>query len=269
MKAVRHGGIGNYEAKNRGMKNCAGKLPKGLFVLLAILVLLTACAGKGKDKSAGTPKEAAQQTMEAIKELDLKTFNECTDNYEGARRNLIGIPVEKEYKVFRELLQPHIFKGRRYRENYRFAKKVVEELTWKIGEIKEDGDKARIKVVFTNKDISEAMGRYTLWVVEDMIDDAGIGAASFVGRVSDLINYCDDDLIRCIDETEDTWTEEIDVAAYKEDGAWKIHITDEFINAFMGNINSEKYPEEIEERLTELEEAYEEKAVQWAEGMFE
>lgn len=124
-------------------------------------------------------------------------------------------------------------------------------------------------MVFTNKDISEAMGRYTLWVVEDMIDDAGIGAASFVRRVSDLINYCDDDLIRCIDETEDTWTEEIDVAAYKEDGAWKIHITDEFINAFMGNINSEKYPEEIEERLTELEEAYEEKAVQWAEGMFE
>ncbi len=237
-------------------------------VLLTVFLLLTACAGKMKNKTADTPREAAQQTMEAIKGLDLKTFNECTDNYEGACLNMIGFPVEKEYKVFSELLQTHFFKGRHYRENHRFAEKVVEELTWKVGEIEEDGDKARIRMTFANKDMSEAMGRYALGIVEDMIEDTEIGAASLIKNVGDMINYRDDDLIRCIDETENTWTEEVDVTAYREGGAWKIHLSDELINAFMGNINSDEYPEEIEERLTDLEEAYEEKAARWAEEMF-
>lgn len=280
MRTAKYGRTGDYgteAGRNRSTEGKAMAVKRHvnthvntvvIAVLLTVFLLLTACAGKMKNQTADTPREAAQQTMEAIKGLDLKSFNECTDNYEGACLNMIGFPVEKEYKVFSELLQTHFFKGRHYRENHRFAEKVVEELTWKVGEIEEDGDKARIRMTFANKDMSEAMGRYALGIVEDMIEDTEIGAASIIRNVGDMINYRDDDLIRCIDETENTWTEEIDVTAYREGGTWKIHLSDELINAFMGNINSDEYPEEIEERLTDLEEAYEEKAARWAEEMF-
>lgn len=213
---------------------------KGMPVLLLFLVLLTACAGKRKDQSTDTPQEAAQRTMEAVKVLDLETFNACTDNYEGACWNFIGFPVEKEYKVFNELLQPHFIKGKRYREKLAFTETMVEELTWEIGRVEEVGsDKARIEMKVTNRDISEALDRFEEWIIEDMSNDAEKSAAALLWNVADVLNGCDDDLKQFIEETENTWTGEVTVTAYMEDGGWKLHLTDEFINAFMGNIGRE------------------------------
>lgn len=216
---------------------------KGICILLAITVLLTACAGRTKGSKADTPKEAAEKVMCAIKELDLKTFNEYTDNYEGVGWNFSAFPVEKEYKVFKELLQPHLFESRRYREKHRFAEKTVEELTWEIGRIQEEdgGKKARIELRLTNKDMAEAMERYTMWVIEDAVSDAGADAVSIIKDISLTVNKCDDDLIRFIDETQNTKTEEVTVNAYKEGGSWKLNLTEEFINALMGNIDSEEF----------------------------
>ncbi len=220
------------------------KKGKVVSIVLGVTILLTACAGRTKDTDAraDTPREAAEKVMQSVKELDFETFNAYTDNDEGTSRNFIGIPVEKEYKVFQELLQPHIFGGRYYKEKYRFAGKVVEELDWEIGSIQEEsgGRKARIEMTLTNRDIEEAMERYTLWMVEDAVNGAGMGVGSVIRNISWKVNRCDDDLIRFIDETENMWTDQVTVMAFKEDGVWKIGLTDEFINAFMGNIESEE-----------------------------
>ena len=178
---------------------------KGISVSLAVIVLLTACAGRMKSAETDTPEKMAEQVMRSVKELDLETFNAYTDNYEGACLKLFGFAVEKEYKVFQDLLNPHVFESRRYKEKRRFAKKVV----------------------------------------ENTVNETGLGAAFVIKNISKVVNECDDDLIRFIDETEHTWTEDITVTAYKEDGVWKLHLTDEFINAFMGNIDSEEYEDGI------------------------
>ena len=178
---------------------------KGIALILTSAVLFTSCAGEVRKEGADTPKEAAEQVMSSVKELDLETFNAYTDNYEGACLKLFGFAVEKEYKVFQDLLNPHVFESRRYKEKRRFAKKVV----------------------------------------ENTVNETGLGAAFVIKNISKAVNECDDDLIRFIDETEHTWTEDITVTAYKEDGVWKLHLTDEFINAFMGNIDSEEYEDGI------------------------
>ncbi len=67
-----------------------------------------------------------------------------------------------------------------------------------------------------------------------------MGVGSVIRNISWKVNRCDDDLIRFIDETENMWTDQVTVMAFKEDGVWKIGLTDEFINAFMGNIESEE-----------------------------
>lgn len=246
---------------------------KGISAVLAVTVLLTACAGRTMETEAepDTPKEAAEKVMQSIKDLDFETFNAYTDNYEGTGRNFIGIPVEKEYKVFKELLQPHIFEGRHYQEKYRFAGKVVEELDWETGRVYEEegGRKARIEMTVTNRDMAEAMERYTLWLVEDAVHDAEMSAVPVIRDISWTVNQCDDDLIRFIDETENTRTAQISVTAFREDGVWKIGLTEEFINAFMGNTDPEEYEEELDGRmdalLKELEDGYIENVMRWSE----
>ena len=52
------------------------------------------------------------------------------------------------------------------------------------------------------------------------------------------------------------------VRAYQEDGGWKVHISDSFTNAFMGNFDSEHFSEDVEKRLCELEDEYEQKIEQ-------
>ena len=76
-------------------------------------------------------------------------------------------------------------------------------------------------------------------------------------------------LLAIMDEQEDTCTIAVTVQVYREDGCWKLHVSDEFINAFMGNMNLGEYSEEVEQRLAELEEEYEEKMADWEEGFIE
>ena len=223
----------SYMGRSRG---------KGIYAILAAMVLVTACAGRTKALGTDSPQEAVESVMQSIKELDLETFNAYTDNYEGMSWNFIGFWVEKEYKVFQDLLQPRIFGSKRYEEKHRFAEKTVEGLTWEIGkaEEKEGGRKATLELTLTNKDIGEAIERYTMWVMEDAVNDAGFGVVPLVKNLSIAINECDDDLIRFIDETEEMRTVHVTVTAYEEGGKWKVHLTDEFINAFMGDIDSEE-----------------------------
>lgn len=231
-------------------------MKKGLLISMSAVMLLTACAGRMKSAETDTPGEMAEQVMRSVKELDLETFNACTDNYEGWHRGLPGLFKGKEYKVFQDILKPHIFGSKRYKEKHRFAEKIVEELEWELGEVREEdgGGKARIKISVTNRDMAEAMERYTAWIVEDAIEDAGANALSLIKDISIAVNDCDDDLIRFIDETRNTRTEDVTVTAYKEDGMWKLHLTDEFINALMGNMDSEEFEDELNQRIDEFAE---------------
>lgn len=210
-----------------------------IVVLFAAAVLVAACAGRAKD-GGNSPQEAAEQVMHSIKGLDLETFNASTDNYEGFRWDFIGFTAVKEYKVFQDLLQPHIFEGKRYEEKRRISEKVVEGLTWEIGKVeeKDGGRKATVELTLTNKDIAQAIESYTAWLIEDITRDAGFGAVSLMKNIPSAMDGCGDDLIRFIDGTEEKRTENVTVTAYQEDGRWKLHLTQEFIDAFMGDMDS-------------------------------
>ena len=74
----------NYMGRSRG---------KGIYAILAAMVLVTACAGRTKALGTDSPQEAVESVMQSIKELDLETFNAYTDNYEGMSWNFIGFWV--------------------------------------------------------------------------------------------------------------------------------------------------------------------------------
>lgn len=59
------------------------------------------------------------------------------------------------------------------------------------------------------------------------------------------------------DNPDNQSTISVTLIARPENGVWKFQLNDDFINAFMGNINSDTFPEEIEQRINELTLQYE------------
>lgn len=248
-----------------------------LFLAVFMSLSLTACGGNAANKSA--PEMAMESTMESLKALDLKAFNNHTDNYIATHRNWLGIPVRMEYRVFNELMQPGMKNGKRYKWNKEFAEKIVENLSWEIGEVREEGDEAQIDLTLFNKDLTDVTGIYTLNLMKGMIESEGIGLMHLAREVYDLVND-GGDLCAIIDEIDQTRSFTVTVQAKRKDGKWIIHLSEDFIDAFMGNFGGSfsdgSYSEEIEKQLDNFDSEMDRKMdkigediERWAEGLFE
>lgn len=225
----------------------------------------SACLSTDPRDTAETPDQAAEYVMESLSDLDLKTFNAYTDNCVDTYRNWLGVPVKKEYRVFNQLLNTRRINSRRFKNNSQFAERILEHLTWEITDVKEDEDRAEISMSVTNLDMTDVFGEYMIGILEDITEEEGMGLKSIAQIVMKL--YTDqDDLISIMDslEEEEPRTVDLTVSAYKEDGKWKVHLSDEFIDAFTGNIYTEHFSEETEQRIHELERQYESEVEGWA-----
>lgn len=242
---------------------------KVLFAAVLGSLLTGACGMSGRAetlaKDTETPEKAAQCAMESLGELDLETFNACTDNYVETYYNWLGIPVEAQYRIFNELLQPGRKTGKRYRFNLRMAEKIVEGLEWEITDVREQDGEAEIDMTITNLDMTDVTGYYEISVLENMIAAEGTGMWQMVKDMTSLANG-GEELLAIMDAWEDTCTMNVTVAAFWKNGGWKLHLDDDFINAIMGNLNEGEYSEEINKRLAQLEEEYAEKVAEWEGG---
>lgn len=239
----------------------------GIFCLIVMGVFgLGGCAGKEVGGKGSTPEQAVEYAMESLKKLDMEAFNECTDNYVSTQRNWIGVPVRTEYRVFSELQQPGFRGGKRYKTNHKFAEKIVEHMTWEVKDVRQDGEKAEIDMEISNIDMKSVVGLYEIRILENMLESKGSGMGQLIKDMSNLVNGMDD-LIDIMDTlgADSTCTMEVTVSAYQTNGQWKIHVSDEFINAFMGNMMDDDYSLEIEQKINELMEKYEEKMEEWGE----
>lgn len=247
------------------------KTIKKKLLLLCIAGLLASggCAEEGRAKETQTPKECAEYAMESLKKLDLEAFNECSDNYVETYRNWIGIPREKEYRLFGELQQPGLKRGKRYKTNYELAKKIVEKMSWEIGEVREEGDKAQINLAITNRDMQNVAGELEIRILENMTESAGSGIGELVRNVSN--GAANTELISIIDglKEDEICTMEVTLQAYQEKGQWKIHVSQELVNGVMGNMMADTYSEDVEKRIEEQMEQYEDKMEEWGERVGE
>ena len=243
----------------------------GMMILAGLS--LSACGthtASRADKALLTARDAAECTLKSLKSLDLNQFNKCTDNYVETYYNWIGVPVEKEYRVFNELLEPRAkswTRKKKFEFNHKLAEKMMENLAWEIEDVKENGDNAEITMEITNLNMADVTGKYEIYLLENMLDSPGTGIGQLIKDISNIMD--DEGGLLAIMETcdkDDICTLKVTVSAYRENGAWKLHLDDEFINAFMGNFNGMTYSEDVQKRLDELEKQQEEKLLdEWAE----
>ena len=246
----------------------------GMMILAGLS--LSACGthtASRADKALLTARDAAECTMKSLKSLDLKQFNDHTDNYVETYHNWIGVPVEREYRVFNELLEPRAKSWTRKKKsefNHKLAEKMMENLAWEIEDVKENGDNAEITMEITNLNMADVTGKYEIYLLENMLGSPGTGLGQMI---KDISNIMDDEggLLAIVDSCDknDICMLEVTVSAYRENGIWKLHLDDEFINAFMGNFmgdfNGMTYSEDVQKRLDELHKQQDAKMDEWAE----
>lgn len=242
--------------------------------ILTLLLTCTLLCGCGKKTSAPppeTPLETANCVMESIRELDMETLNRYTDNYVQTWHNWLGIPIENEYRAFNELLQPHSKNSSRYKTSYRLDQKMMEKLTWEIKAVREDGDTAEIDLAITNIDMPKVLEQYETQLLNNMLEAPGTGIAQLI---RDTVTV-QDTLTQLIDKLDDsdTVTALITVSARQEQGLWRIHMSQDFINAFSGNMYADfdsmeitALEELLDAKTDEWTKCFEEQANQWAEG---
>ena len=251
-------------------KKMAERGRRGIAVcLIAGMVLCGGCGKKDERAAAQTPEEAAGYVLESLQTLDLETFNAYTDNYVCTDHNWIGMPTESRYQVFNELLGRRR-SGKRYEGQYAFSQKLVEHLSWEVLAVREEGGETWIDLAVTNTDMTDVMGEYTVYLLRQMTENEGTGIRALVRELRELENGMDA-LTAIVDEQDDgkPCTMEVAVRAYQEDGTWKLHISDVFVNAFMGNLNTEEFSPDVEAQIAELEHVYEERLDEWGEDVEE
>lgn len=239
-------------------------------IAIAGAVGLNACGvyAAGNRGESYTAAETAECVMESLKELDLDRFNACTDNHVATYHNWIGLPVESEYRVFNELLQPGVKLGKRkekYEFNRKLSEKMMENLAWEIEEVREEGNQAEIVMEITNLDMTKVMGEYELLLLDHVLESEGAGIWRMFG---DLANIMDEEegLLAIVEECDekDVITLQVTATAFLEEGQWRLHLDDAFINAFMGNIDAGEYSEDMQRQVREMEKRTEEKIDEWA-----
>lgn len=245
---------------------------KIITLMLTSALLIGGCGKKDARPTPSTPLKTAECVMESIRDLDMETLNNYSDNYVQTYHNWIGVPMEHEYRTFNELLQPRSKNGSRYQSAHKLDQKMMEKLTWEIIDVRENTDSAEIDISITNIDMSQVIDIYTAQILDDMLQSPGV--TQFAKSVSNLV-AARDSLISIIDELDDSdiCTTSVTVLAYQENGQWKIHLTPDLINAFSGNMYTDTDSAEITEledlldaKINKWAEDFEEKAEHWAEN---
>ena len=114
----------------------------GLSLILALL--LTGCGGVEK-VSVQTPEDTINTAFTALKELDMDTFNNCTNN-----------KIAGGYRMLDDL-----FNRQAENETYhQLAQVMVENLSWEIHSVEIRENNAMANVTIHNKDFSDSNGMF-------------------------------------------------------------------------------------------------------------
>ena len=231
-------------------------------LLLSICLTLGACSAKKADTET-SPQDTAKYAMEALKQLDLETWNRYTDNYVSTEKKLAWHSCQQGIPGFlTNCFSPVCGREKRYQSNYRFAQGLVKHLTWKIEAVRENGESAEIDMVISNRDMKDVTGNYLIYVMEEMLDGGGTGIKAMLKNLADL-DYDKERMLSFLEEADGVISVRVTVTAVKKNGKWRLHLSESFINAFFGNFMADQFSPEVEKRLEELEGEYERKIEQW------
>ena len=180
---------------------------KSIRLLLPVLLslLLSAC---GKSSSAvsqtmaaasdATPKQTVETALDALKRADTNVYNSLIQYVEEKD----GAVVYKDNKIFGDKLD---------QEEKEFVTSIFEDFSYKIGDVKENGDTATVPIQITNRDLSN------VWKDILRYRDAD-------NPMTEAVKNSDHKLV----------TVNTEITLKKTNGAWMVQMNHTLINSLCG-----------------------------------
>lgn len=208
----------------------------GLSLICALL--LTGCGGQ--DRPVQTPEETINTAFGALKDLDMSTFNACTNNKVGS-----------SYQMFSDL-----FRKKQLESNQLLAQELVADLSWHINAMQVDGDLAVADVTIYNKDFSNAVGIYVADLIQNINDNQknNPNLTSLIHTTIDEARNSPENLLPYLQNCQGDFSAEVSVTLKKIDGNWQIQLDDSLCNTLTGNLGSDNFSEDVEKKISAAEE---------------
>lgn len=183
-------------------------MKKVIALTLAVLMCLTLMIGCGSRESA---KTAAANAMTALQKMD----NDGIVKYFGEQASITGVFQSGD-------------------ETDQYAKEMavamLGNMTFTVGEVKEDGDTATAVITITNKDMDQVMGEYVTALLTDLMAGT-ITEDSMTDETS--MKY----FTNAMDACTDTVTNDVTISLnYTEEAGWIVTANTALADAMTGNM---------------------------------
>ncbi len=215
---------------------------------LICAMLVTGCGSDITKQKAHTPEDAINIALTALKELDMETFNACTNNRKG-----------EKYRMFSDLFKE---KGQAYLP---LAEALVANLSWEINSIEETGDTATANVTIHNKDFSSALGNYIADMIRYVEEQHSMGAdiKVLIGVIIDEARTNPELLIPYLENCQETFRADLTVTLARVDNTWQIQLDDTLCDALLGSVGIDNFSEDIEPVIKAAEEFFNNNLKRW------
>lgn len=218
---------------------------------LICTLLLTACGGT--DRPVQTPQETIDTAFTALRELDMETFNACSNNKIGSGFHLFSDLCIRSPKESNLLL----------------AQVIMEHFSWEITNVQVDGDTAIADVTVHNKDFSDAVGAYVADIIAHISHDLQEnGSVSKLLRDSmDEARNSPENLLPYLQACDKDFTAQISVILKRVNDNWQIQLDDSLCDNLTGNLGSDSFSEDVIARISAAEELLSRNMERWGDHM--
>lgn len=215
---------------------------------LICTMLLTGCGTNAAKQNAQTPESAINTALFALRELDMTTFNACTNNRKGDKYLLFS-------DLFKEKSQPYI----------PLAQVLVEHLSWEINSIEESDDTAIANVTIRNRDFSNAIGNYIADMIRYVEEQHRLGAnlKILIGDIIEEARTNPELLLPYLEACQQEFSTDITINLTKIDDVWQIQLDDSLCNTLLGYAGFSSFSEDIEPLIQAAEELFQNNLKRW------
>lgn len=219
----------------------------GISLILALL--LTGCGG-GEKISVQTPEDTIHTAFTALKELDMDTFNNCTNN-----------KIAGGYRMLDDL-----FNRQAENETYhQLAQVMVENLSWEIHSVEIRENSAMANVTIHNKDFSDSIGMFVADLIKKVNQNQkdGMNLSTLIRTTVEEVKNNPEAALTYLKNCKNEFSIDTTINLKKSDNGWQIQLDESLCDSLTGHLGSKDFSEHVSAKVTATEELLERNLERW------
>lgn len=208
----------------------------GLSLILALL--LTGCGGA--QPAVQTPEDTINTAFTALKELDMDTFNKCTNN-----------KIAGGYRMLSDL-----FKNQNEESYHQLAEAMVKHLAWEIHSVETSESTATASVTIHNKDFSDAIGMFIADLIKKVNQEQkeGTDLSTLIRTTVEDIKNSPEHTLPYLQNCTEEFSVETKIHLKQTDNGWQILLDESLCDSLTGHLGSKEFAEHVSAKVTATEE---------------